>query len=226
MHRRTAALLPQTAALLLLAIVAALPGCAKKSETEHPSETVASDPLTELTRIPDVVEAEVKLVLGPIHDVDRVLEQLSTMPDRLGIDAKGLRALAAASLQGGKVTVDLDLSAEARAEVETLLGTVREIGEGLRETPARVAGSSATIAAQAAKAASLVGKLNASYQAKLMSPFTAAQEKERIRGQIDQVAHIHVEIKAVVGEAKSTVVELPARTKAALAKLTNALMTG
>jgi hypothetical protein len=213
------------AALSLVAIVSVSFGCASKPRaSKHPEASrEAVDPLEELTRIPAVVEAEVQLVLAPIHDVDRVIEQLSTMPDRLGIDAGGLRALAIASLRDGNVAVGLELPAEARAEVEQLLVSIRDIGENVRRTPERVAGSSATIVAQGAKAVSLVGKLNARYQAKLASPFTPEPEKQRIRGQLAAIATTHDEIKSAVGEAKSTVVELPARAKAALAKLTSAL---
>src|SRR5262245_57979639 len=110
-----------TIALTLLTLVAAPLGCEKKDKgTKNPDEASDSDkdPLAELQGIPDQIKAEVDGVLKPITDVDVVIDQVTTMPDRLGIDAKGLRAMASASLTNGEVAVNIDIAADAKAEVE------------------------------------------------------------------------------------------------------------
>lgn len=176
--------------------------------------------------MPAAIETELNLVLAPIHGVDQVVEQLTTMPDRLGIDAASLRALAAASLREGSVVVELDASAEVRAEVEQLLLTIRGIGEGFRATPQRLAAAAKRIAARGAKATVLVTKLTTRHQIKLMSPFTPAEEKARVTGELEAIAKIEAEIKLAVTTAQSTVLGLPARTTAAAAKIAAAFTVG
>jgi hypothetical protein len=208
-----------------LAAIATLSlGCAHKSrDTKPPQEETSADPMAELEGIPAAIDAEVQLVLEPIHEVDRVLEQVSTMPGRLGIEPKGLRALALASLKDGEVAINLQLSTEARAEVEALLESVRKISVGLRDTPERIAVSTKNIVAQGAKAVALTGKLTVKFQAKMALPFVSVEEKARLQEQLATVQRIEADVKARVAEAKSTVVDLPARGTEALAKLTAAL---
>ncbi len=210
----------------LLACFALPCGCHDSARGSAPPATVAADPLTELAGIPEAIDAEIQRVLDPIHEVDRVLDRLATMPQRLGIDAASLRTLAFASLRDGRVEVDLALPAEARAEVVALLESIRTIGASLRETPGRVAASTKAIAGHGAKAVGLVTKLQSRGQAKLLLPLVSAQERARVQSELAEIARMDAEIKAVIGEAKSTVVGLPARCREALAKLTQALVTG
>lgn len=207
----------------LVAIVSLSLGCAKQPrETNHP-QSADVDPMAELSAIPAAIDAEVQLVLAPIHEVDRVLDQVSTMPQRLGIEPKGLRALALASLSEGKVAVNLDLPADARAEVETVLASIHTIAIGLRDTPERIALSTKKIVGHGAKAVAITGKLTARFQAKLALPFVSADETARVQEQLAAIAKIESDVRGQVAAAKSTVVDLPARTTAALAKLTAGL---
>lgn len=218
-----------TLALSLLALVVAPMGCGKKDkQSKNPDEAAESDkdPLEELKGIPVAIQAEVDMVLQPINDVDVVIEQISSMPGRLGVDAKGLMGLASASLNDGKVEVNIDVSAEAKAEVEALLNTVKGIGIGLKELPQRVPVATKNIVGHGAKAVGLVTSLTAKYQAKLSSPFTKADEKLKIQGELDMVVKLDGEIKATVGTAKETVMSLPAKGTEALAKITAAFAAG
>lgn len=212
--------------LLALCAVVALPmGCGNKDKgTQNPDEAAEGDvdPLEELKSIPDQIQAEVDTVLQPINDVDVVVDQVTTMPDRLGVDAAGLRALAKASLQSGEVSVELDVTAEAKAEIEGVLKTINGIAVGLKETPQRATAATKNIVAMGAKATALVGKLQAKYQAKLSNPLAKAEDKAKIQADLNAVMQLDGEIKAIVADAKSTVTGLPAKGTEALAKLTAA----
>ncbi|MBK6917581.1 MAG: hypothetical protein IPH07_09290 [Deltaproteobacteria bacterium] len=220
----------RTAVLLSLVVLTAAPlGCQKKDkETKNPDDAAESDkdPLEELKGIPVAIQAEVDGVLKPITDVDVVIDQVTTMPERLGVDPKGLRAMASASLKDGTIAVNLDIGADAKAEIEGVLATIKGIGIGLKETPQRVPVAAKNIVAQGAKAAALVAKLTAKFQAKLSSPFTKAEEKLKIQADLDAVMKLDVDIKTTVNEAKSTVMGLPAKGTEALAKITAAFTAG
>lgn len=217
-----------TLALSLIALAVAPIGCKKKDKSQNPDEAAESDvdPLEELKGIPVAIQAEVDMVLQPINDVDVVIEQISSMPGRLGLDAKGLTALASASFSDGKVEINMEMSAEAKAEVEALLNTVKGIGVGLKELPNRVPVATKNIVGHGAKAVGLVTKLTAKYQAKLSSPFTKAEEKAKIQGELDMVVKLDADIKATVGTAKETVMSLPNKGTEALAKITAAFAAG
>lgn len=218
-----------TLALTLLALAVSPAACSKKDkQSKNPDDAAESDkdPLEELKGIPVAIQGEVDMVLQPINDVDVVIEQISSMPGRLSIDAKGLTAMASASLKDGTVAVNLDISAEAKAEVEVLLNTVKGIGIGLKELPNRVPVAAKNIVGHGAKAAALVAKLTAKYQAKLSSPFTKAEEKLKIQGELDIVVKLDADIKATVGTAKETVMGLPSKGTEALAKITAAFAAG
>ena len=216
-------------AVSLLALIVAPTGCAKKDKkSKSPDEAAESDkdPLEELKGIPAAIQAEVDFVLQPINDVDVVIEAFASMPGRLGVDAKGLMGMASASFGDGKVEVNMEVSAEAKAEIEGLLKTVKGIGVGLKEMPQRVPVATKNILGHGAKAVGLVTKLTAKYQAKLSSPFTKADEKLKIQGELDIVVKLDADIKATVGDAKNTVMGLPSKGTEALAKITAAFAAG
>ncbi len=213
--------------LLSLALAAPLSACSKKDQgTTNPDEAAAAeaevDPLVELQAIPGQVQAEVDLVLQPIHDVDVVIDQVTSMPQTLGVDAASLRGLAKASLENGTVAVNLDIAADAKAEVEAVLAKITGIVTGLKETPERVKTATGNIVAIGTKATGLVTKLTAKYQAKLSNPLLKADAKAKIQADLDTVLKLDADIKATISDAKQTVTSLPSKGKDALVKLTAA----
>jgi len=211
--------------LLSIALAAPLAGCKKNDKgTDNPDEAAEGevDPLEELKSIPAQVQAEVDLVLQPITDVDVVIDQVTSMPQTLGVDAASLRGLAQASLQNGEVSVNLDITAEAKAEVEAVLVKIKGIVTGLKETPERVKTATGNIVALGTKATGLVTKLTAQYQAKLSNPLLKAEAKAQIQADLDAVIKLDADIKATINDAKTTVTSLPDKGKEALVKLTAA----
>lgn len=217
-------------ALLVICAVVALPmGCSKKDKgSANPDDAsdADSDPLAELQSIPDQIQAEVDLVLQPITDVDVVIDQVTTMPSRLGVDAGGLQALAKASLADGQVSIDLDVEADAKAEIETLIETIQGIAVGLKETPERATVAAKNIVELGGKAAALTAALTAKYQAKLANPLLKAEAKAEMQAELDLVVKLDADIKTLVNDAKSTVTALPAKGTEAMAKLTAAFAGG
>jgi len=203
-------------------------GCSKKDKgTDNPDAAEGDvDPLVELQGIPDLIQAEIDLVLQPINDVDVVVDQVTTMPTRLGVDAAALTGLAKASLDGGSVAVDLDVDVEVKAEIETLLETVTGIAVGLKETPERAKQAGVNIAELGVKGAGLVAKLTAKLNAKLANPMLKGDAKLKVEADLAMVVQINGDIQAQVADAKATVTGLPATGATALAKLTAAFAGG
>ncbi len=211
--------------LLSFALATPLTGCNKKDKgTTNPDEAAEGevDPLVELQTIPDQIQAEVDLVLQPITDVDVVIDQVTSMPQTLGLDAASLRGLAKASFENGEVSVNLDIAADAKAEVEAVLVKISGIVTGLKETPERVKTATGNIVGLGAKATGLVTKLTAKYQAKLANPLLKADAKLQIQAELDTVLALDAQIKGTVSDAKTTVTSLPSKGKDALVKLTAA----
>lgn len=213
--------------LLSVALAAPLAGCTKKDKgSTNPDEAAAAegevDPLVELQAIPAQIQAEVDVVLQPITDVDVVIDQVTSMPQTLGVDAASLRGLAKASFENGEVAVNLDIAADAKAEVEAVLVKIKGIATGLKETPERVKTATGNIVAIGTKATGLVTKLTAKYQAKLSNPLLKADAKAKIQADLDTVLALDADIKATISDAKSTVTSLPDKGKEALIKLTAA----
>jgi hypothetical protein len=213
--------------LLSMVLAAPLAGCSKKDKgTTNPDEATEAegevDPLAELQAIPGQVQAEVDLVLQPITDVDVVIDQVTSMPETLGVDPASLRGLAKASLENGEVAVSLDVTAEAKAEVEAVLVKITGIVTGLQQTPERVKTATGNIVAIGTKATALVSKLTAKYQAKLSNPLLKAEAKAKIQADLDTVLELDADIKATISDAKQTVTSLPNKGKEALVKLTAA----
>lgn len=208
--------------LVLLSLALAAPvGCGKEREgTVHPDEASA---LKELEAIPARIQAEVDLVLQPIHDVDVVIDQVSSMPEALGVDAASLRRLTTASLETGEVAVSPDVPADARAEVEAVLVKIHGLATRLEETPARVESASADLAAIATKATDLVSALTTRYRTALSDSRLDAAAKARMKADLATVLALDAEIQATLSQARHAMVSLPSRGKDALAQLTVAL---
>ena len=217
-------------ALCTLVVVPTV-GCKNKDKgSKNPDEAAESDvdPLEELKSIPDQIQAEVDMVLQPINDVDVVIDQMAAIPGKYNIDAASLTGMVKGSFDGNgvEVSADMDVSAEAKAEIETLLKTAGGIATGLKEIPQRVPTATKNIVALGAKATALVGKLQAKYQAKLSSPFTKAEEKTKIQGELNMVLQLQGDIKGVVSDAQATVTGLPSKGTEALQKITAAFAGG
>jgi hypothetical protein len=217
-------------ALLLVSAFVAMPmGCSKKDKgTTNPDEAAESDvdPLAELQSIPDRIQAEIDLVLQPITDVDVVIDQVTSIPTRHGVDAGGLTSLAKASLDGGTVSVDLDVEGDVKAEIETLIETIQGIAVGLKAMPERATNATKNIVTLGGKAAALSAALTAKYNAKLANPLMKAEAKAELQAELASVTKLDAEIKGIVNDAKATVTALPAKGTEALAKLTAAFAGG
>lgn len=219
--------------LLTLTVVGTLAfapiGCGNKDKgTESPDDAAQqdADPMAELQSIPEKIQAEIDLVLQPITDIDVVIDQLTSIPTRYGMNAADLTGMASASFDGGTVEFNAEIDADAKAEIEVMLATITGIGVGLKETPARAKTAAGNLAELGIKATGIVTKMTASIQAKMANPLLKADKKAELQGELDLVVKFDADIKASLGDAKTAVMGVPKLGVEALAKLTAALAGG
>ncbi len=216
--------------LAVLGTIALAPlGCSKKDQgTDSPDEAAQqdADPMAELQGIPEQIQAELDLVLQPINDVDVVVDQLTSIPSRYGMNAADLAAMASAGFDGGTVQFNAEIDGDAKAEVEAMLATIQGISVGLKETPARAKTAAANLAELGVKATGIVTKMTTSINAKLANPLLKAEKKAELQGELDLVTKFDADIKASIGDAKATVMGVPKLGAEALSKLTAALAGG
>ena len=218
MHRLTLL----TLALTLTAVP--LASCKNKDgDTTDPDSASdeKKDPVEELKAIPADIQGEVDLVLQPITDAEQLMTNIETAPERLKISLPELKGMLKAAFDAdvkadaegveANVSVDLeklDVTAEARAEIQSMLDLVRSIKTGLVKTPENATTATANIIAHGARATALATKATASIQAKMT--IAMGSKKSELQGQLDEVAQIKGEIEALVTDAKAKVTGIPA----------------
>ncbi len=210
---------------LALGLCTAVTSCKKKDgETTDPEEgsDEKQDPVEALKQVPADIQGEIDLVLKPITDGEKLMTDIETAPERLKIsvgDLKGMLKAAfdadvKADAEGASVDVNVDLSAldvtaEARAELQSMIGLVRDIKTGLLATPETVVVATKNIVGHGARATGLATKATASIQAKLT--FAQGDKKAELEQQLQDIQTLTADIQTTVTDAKATVTELPAK---------------
>jgi hypothetical protein len=167
----------------------------------------------QLRSIPDRIQAQVDIVMQPITDAEEVINTISTMPQRLGISASELGAMAKGSLEGGTVSVTANLGGEARAEVEALLVKIKGIGTGLKEMPQRVKVAVKNVVELGAKATGLATKIKGS------AKFAFGAKGEQKKADAAMATEAMTKIKAQVQSVKATIMGLPAKATTIFTRL-------
>jgi prefoldin subunit 5 len=221
-------------ALLGLALAVSACGAANEGEEAKSPDSVDSDepprqsPMEELQAIPRDLRAQVANLTKPIDDVQKVIDQLSSIPKRYGLDPADMIAMAKATVESGKVNVNVkaEVSADARAEIETALKTLKGIIAALKATPDRVAALVSKIASLSAKVPGLAAKVTVSAGADAVNPFAGAGAKAKAQADVQKVKQVAADVMKVVTDTQAKIVGIPAAATAALSKLMAALKGG
>lgn len=209
--------------LCTLLMLPTLSGCSRRGNESNSPNAAASDigPFEELKTIPAAIGDELDVVQRPIYAVDIVIDQLTAIQSKYNIDAATLGSITRTQLSGSQ-SAGIEVSAEAKAQIETTLANVKGIVSGLERTPENATAAGVNIVQHGVHAMALVAKLQAEYEAKLASPLTAGDQRQRLQGELDIVLKLDAHIKTLVADARSTVKGLPAKGTQALAKITAA----
>jgi len=212
--------------LLIGSFVVAAPGCKKGGSGDSaaltpPAAPEYSDPFAELNDLPNQINAQVDWVSQPLRDASALGDEFTAIQAKYSIDAKTLGGLAKVAFTDGKleISADVSIAAEAKADVEALLGKIKAAGEAVLTIPKRVpkaAGAISKITLRlpglGAKATSYLKKqiaeASAEAKASLEANLTAIPEiTVKVKGAIPESVN---KVKAIPDEAKGTIMELKA----------------
>ena len=212
-------------ALLGLALVVSACEEAKSPDSVESDESPSQSPMEDLQAIPIELSAQVANLTKPIDDVQTVIDQLTSIPKRYGLDAADMLAMAKATVESGEVnvTVPADVSDDARAEIETALGTLKGTVGALKATPDRVASLMSSIATDSARVPELAAKVTVSATAAAANPFGGADTKAKAQADVQKVKQVVADVMKVVRDTQAKIVGIPAMATGALTKLMAAL---
>jgi prefoldin subunit 5 len=208
------------------------PDSVDHDDRDDHDESPKQSPMEELEAIPKELKAQVAHLTKPIDDIQKVIDQLTSIPKRYGIDPADMIAMAKATLESGKVNVSLgadvsaDVVADAKAEIENALKTLKGAVAGLKATPDRVEALLARIATLAAKVPALAAKVTASAAVAAANPLADAKAKATAQADVQKVKQVVADVMRVVSETQAKIVGIPAMATGALSKLMAALKGG
>lgn len=196
-------------------------GCGGGEAKSPSGEKAEVSSLEELQAIPKDLNAELSAITKPIDDVGAVIEQLTSIPKRHGINAGELAGMAKGTFDNGTVQVSLkgDVSAEAKAEVEQALAKLKDVVAQLKAIPERTAAFAPKLVAATAKIPLLATKVSAGATLAISSPFANGETKAKANGDLTAVKAAQDEASKAVSDAQSKITGIPALATGALGKL-------
>ncbi len=215
-------------ALLGLAVVVCACEEAKSPDSVESDESPSQSPMQQLQTIPVELSAQVANLTKPVDDMQKVIDQLTSLPKRYGIDRADMIAMAKATVESGEVTVTLpeDVSDDAKAEIATALETLKGAVGALKATPDRVASLMSGIATESAKVPELAAKVTVSATAAAANPFAGAEAKAKAQADVQKVKQVVADVMKVVSDTRAKIVGIPEMATGAMAKLMAALNGG
>ena len=210
--------------LCLLFVFAACGGSSTEAEEPEEEDVPA---IQQLENIATDLQAGVDELMQPINDTQAVIDDITTLPDRLGMDASALMSMVGATMEGGEVSIsaDMNLDAEAKAELEAVMNRLKGIVEGLKATPDRVKVMMGRVSAASAQVPVLATEVTTSANLTLSNPLASDEDKAQAQADINNVAQIKGMVEAKIQEVQNQLANIPAMATEALARLTASFAT-
>ena len=214
--------------LVLGLSVIACGGGSEEPKTPADKASAQVTPMEELKAIPKDLDAEVASLTKPIDDVQSIIDDLGAFPKKHGMAAADVMGMAKATFDSGKVevSVNADVAAEAKAELEALLKRLNDTVIALKATPDKVAALTAKATTAMAKVPVLATKVSSSASVTVANPFGSADSKAKAQAEIDSVQQVQAETSKSISDVQSKVTGIPQMATAALAKLTASFAAG
>ena len=217
--------------VLWLAIVACvLPaGCGggqKKTRTDGAEVELTA--MQQLQAVSTDLQAGVDRLMAPINETQRIIDHITAMPGRLGIDAGSLMGMCKSSFQSGQLDFDANISAaaEVQAEVMGVLARLNHIVAELKATPQKVTALGQQAVEATAKVPLLATQVATSANVTLANPFSSAEDKAQAQADMNAVNQVKGEVMTKISEIQAKVTGIPAMATEALAKLGAAFAVG
>jgi hypothetical protein len=206
----------------LVCAVAACGGSKGKGDANASGEAeVQLSGIQKLEKLSANLQAGVDQLMQPITDTQWVIDEITSLPARLNLDAGSLLGMAKATMDSGTISIsaDLNLAAEAQAEVQALLEKIQAIVAGLKATPERVQALTVQAGAAIAQVPVLATGISTAAQAKLANPLASAESKAQAQADLSAVVNVQASVEAQIQDVQNKIVGIPAMATEALAKL-------
>jgi hypothetical protein len=207
--------------VLVFALAAACGG--KKGDAKSGDDAKDNRPAIEQLKGLSVdLQGQLDALMAPINEVDALVNQITSMPQRLNLNASELMGMFKATAEGGQVQLSANIEADAmaKAEVEGVLAKLKGIVDGLKAIPQ----NTQALAAKAGEAILKVPALGVAAQSeltvKVSNPFAKPEEKAQAQADLNSLAQIQADVQGTIQSVQQKVMELPALATSALAKLT------
>jgi DNA repair exonuclease SbcCD ATPase subunit len=207
--------------VVVLAIAAAACGGSKGDASGSAEAKVDLSAMDQLKGLSADLQAQLDALMAPINEVDALVEQITSMPQRLNVNASALMGMAKATVDGGQVAISADFTADAavRAEVEGVLGRLKAIVDGLKAIPENPKALAAKAAEAIVAVPALGAKVTAEANVKISNPFAKAEEKAQAQADIQSLAQVQSDVQGSIQQIQQKIMELPGLATSALAKL-------
>jgi hypothetical protein len=209
--------------LLVCSFVVAAPGCKKGSSDSAaltpPAAPEYENPFAELNDLPNQINAQVDWVSQPLRDASALGDEFTAIQTKYNIDAKTLGSMASVAFTDGKIEIsaNVEIAAEAKADVEALLGKIKAAGEAVLTIPKRATKASGAISKMTLKVPAMGAKAT-SYLKKEIANATA-EAKASLEANLTAIPELTVKVKAVIPESVNKVKAIPTDAKATIMEL-------
>jgi hypothetical protein len=208
--------------VLVFAIAAAACGGKKADSNSSADAEVKVSAIDQLKGISVDLQAQLDALMAPINEVDALVEQITSMPARLKLNASELMGMFKASADGGQVQLSANIEADAmaKAEVEGVLAKLKGIVDGLKAIPENTKLLAGKAGAALVAVPTLGVKAQSELTVKASNPFGKPEEKAQAQADLQSLAQIQTDVQGTIQGIQQKIMELPALATSALAKLT------
>lgn len=203
-------------------------GCGGSEPQTKTAAEVEITPMQHLKSMSSELKAGAEDLTKPIDQVQAILDDLARLPERHGLTLGDVMGMAKATLDSGKValSVSVDIGAEAKAELETLLTRLNDVVLELKRTPEKVATLTRKIAEDTALLPVLASRVTITASATSINPFVSAEIRAQAQADVAQLQLVQQEVNATINSTQAKIMGIPSMATSALAKLEASLLSG
>lgn len=213
--------------IVVIAVALAVAACggskgeAKSSADAQAGAQAEVPAMDQLKFISTDLQAHLNALMAPINETDALIGQITSMPQRLNVNAKALMGMCKATLDNGQVQIAAEFNADAavRAEVEGVMMRLKAIVEGLKAMPQNAQALTVKAGSAVVAVPALGTKITAEATVKLNNPFGKPEVKAQAQADLQSLAQVQADVQATISQVQQQVMGLPAMAAGALAKL-------
>ena len=212
----------------IVAVGALSVGCGGSDPQPKTAAEVDVPPMAQLKSISAELKAGAANLTKPIDQVQVILDDLARLPEKHGLTLGDVLGMAKATLDSGKVTlnVGVDVGAEAKAELETLLTRLNEVVLELRRTPEKIVTLTKKIAEDTALVPILASRVTVSASTTALNPFAGAELRAKAQADVADLKLVQKEVNDTISETQAKIAGVPSMAAGALAKLEASFLGG